>query len=298
MAWINIRTVAFGGKESMNRIAFRLDDITPDMNWENFELLDQIFTETKTFPLLGVVPDNRDNGLKKGQEKPDFWQYISQLQKKGYVISQHGYQHIYETQDSGMLGINPFSEFAGLPYEEQKEKLYKGQEILRQHKIGSDIFMAPGHTYDFNTLKALKDLGFAYITDGYTHYPYCYKSLIFYPSTLSGVKIQRGIDTVCLHLNSMNAQEIENIRKFIKDNAQNVCSYTTLLKEEKIRRYTFITALTIRKNLFMRAIKDFAANHQPTIEFMQQTSRMNKIKKICCRILYMPRLLRAFSKQR
>ena len=45
------------------KIAVRMDDITPDMNWDNFYFFQELFRETGITPLLGVVPDNRDPKL-------------------------------------------------------------------------------------------------------------------------------------------------------------------------------------------------------------------------------------------
>ena len=65
------------------------------------------------------MPDNQDPALVVGASQPGFWVYMRQLKKKGWVVAQHGYQHIYKTKDSGILKINQRSEFAGLPYDEQ-----------------------------------------------------------------------------------------------------------------------------------------------------------------------------------
>ena len=100
----------------------RLDDITPDMNRERFYRAKEIFDRYQICPLIGVVPDNRDETLHKEERREDFWNSIRQLQSDGWAIAQHGTYHCYETEDSGILGINPFSEFAGKSYEEQLQK--------------------------------------------------------------------------------------------------------------------------------------------------------------------------------
>lgn len=48
-----------GGHAGM-KIAIRMDDITPDMNWDNFLALKALFDKYHICPLIGVVPDNRD----------------------------------------------------------------------------------------------------------------------------------------------------------------------------------------------------------------------------------------------
>ena len=157
----------------------RLDDITPDMDWERFNRVKQILDKYQIRPLIGVVPDNKDENLHKGDNKEDFWNTIRALQSDGWAVAQHGTYHCYETQNAGILRINPFSEFAGLSYEEQLRKVQDGRRILEQNGIVTDIFMAPGHTYDNNTLKALYECGFRVITDGLFHKPYYDKKILF-----------------------------------------------------------------------------------------------------------------------
>lgn len=48
------------GREVIMKIALRMDDITADMNWDNFFRLKELFDKAGVRPLLGVVPDNRD----------------------------------------------------------------------------------------------------------------------------------------------------------------------------------------------------------------------------------------------
>ncbi|WP_419041292.1 DUF2334 domain-containing protein, partial [Eisenbergiella tayi] len=38
------------------KIAIRMDDITPDMNWDNFLALKALFDKYHICPLIGVVP--------------------------------------------------------------------------------------------------------------------------------------------------------------------------------------------------------------------------------------------------
>ena len=49
----------------------RLDDITPDMNWEGFYRAKEIFDRYQICPLIGVVPDNNDETLHKEERKEE-----------------------------------------------------------------------------------------------------------------------------------------------------------------------------------------------------------------------------------
>lgn len=274
----------------MRKCAFRLDDITPDMNWENFETVRKLFEKYRMYPLLGIVPDNQDAHLRADVYREDFWEQMLALKRMGWSIAQHGYCHVYETEHAGLLGINPFSEFAGLPYEIQYEKLKKGKEILRAHELETDIFMAPGHTYDDNTLKALARNGFHIVTDGYSTKPYRMKGLTFIPSRMSGPGRIQGIDTVCLHLNGMDRKQLEQLEEFIEQNRAVLCSYSELLVGRPVRNKTVAIALQERKSLFVRRIKNGAAGSQALQNYLQKSNAASKWKKLWKRMIMLPLL--------
>ena len=142
------------------KIAIRLDDITPDMDWAKFLRFKELCDLYQVKPLIGVVPENKDSMLCVDEKREDFWEYLLQLKNEGWMIAQHGCTHIYSTKKKGCFPLNALSEFAGRPFEEQLTCLKCGKQILEGHGIFTDIFMAPAHSYDQNTLKALKEAGF------------------------------------------------------------------------------------------------------------------------------------------
>lgn len=197
-------------------IAVRMDDITPDMDWERFERVISMLRAAGVKPLLGVVPDNRDDNLAKDPVREDFWEKMCALRAEGYSIALHGYRHIYTTGKGGLFPLNLFSEYAGISYEEQFEMLREGKEILRAHGIETDLFMAPAHSYDKNTLKALKAAGFTGLTDGFGTRPYRRAGLVFYPisSQLSKAFSDRGgYTTMVIHSNTMNEGDFRALQK-------------------------------------------------------------------------------------
>ncbi len=204
---------------------FRIDDVHPAMDWLKFYRLKEILDKENIKPLIGVIPDNQDQSLQTDAVKNDFWALVRELQKGGWVVAQHGYQHLYVTKESGILQINERSEFAGLSYAEQEEKIEKGKNILEGHGILTDIFMAPAHAYDKNTLKALKEKGFHYVTDGYTRYPYEMMGLKFIPCMHVLCKKVKGITTCCIHSNSMNETFAQTIEDFIRKNRRFMMDY-------------------------------------------------------------------------
>ena len=214
----------------MTRITFRMDDITPEMDWSRFQQFKKLFERYRNKPLLGIVPENRDPKLMVSGPNSDFWEEMRRLQEAGWSVAQHGYQHRYETQDGGLLGIKARSEFASLPYEIQYEKIQKGKERLREHGIESDIWMAPGHSYDRNTLRALCNSGFRIVSDGFSLFPYEYMELRFIPCQF-GVprKLPFGVVTICIHANAMTDLGFEAFARWVEQHRDAICDFSDLL---------------------------------------------------------------------
>lgn len=228
-------------KERM-KIAVRMDDITPDMDWEKFLAFKEILDTYGIKPLIGVVPDNQDENLHKAKAAGDFWEYIKDLQENGWSIALHGWQHIYTTKKGGLFPLNRFSEFAGASYEKQKEMLQEGTDILKQHGIVTDMFMAPAHSYDKNTLNALKELGYTRITDGFGKKPYTWKGLTFYPISFmmsQSLKKKNGYTTMVVHANEISEEGMERYRKMFAEYKDKFVSYSEYLKQEPVKRGAF-----------------------------------------------------------
>lgn len=156
----------------MKKILVRFDDICPTMDFHQFQIAMELMDKHNVKPLLGVIPDCQDPGLMLGEAHSDFWSFVKSLQAKGYTVAMHGSVHVFDNHARGMVVSRWDSEFAGHPYEVQLKKIRKGKEILESHGIYTDIFFAPGHSYDSNTLKALAACGFKYMSDGKSEKPY------------------------------------------------------------------------------------------------------------------------------
>lgn len=208
---------------------FRLDDITPGMDIIKFNRMKEIFDKYNVKPLIGVVPDNKDSSLCLNPANIGFWDLIKNLQEQGWLIAQHGLNHYYINKNPGILRCNKYSEFAGLPYAEQLEKISRGKEILRSHGIYTDIFMAPAHSYDQNTLLALKANGFKFVTDGYARYPFDYKGIKFIPCLHSLPEKISGLATVCIHTNTSGEEVFSKVENFIRNNRDTVIDFSEAL---------------------------------------------------------------------
>ncbi len=224
------------------KIAIRMDDITPDMDWAKFLRFKELCDLYQVKPLIGVVPENQDSMLHIDEAREDFWEYISQLQKDGWSIAQHGCTHIYSTKKKGCFPLNALSEFAGRSYEEQYAALKQGKQVLEVHGIYTDMFMAPAHSYDKNTLKALKALGFTKLTDGFGETPYRWQELVFYPISFkqsSSLKKKKGYTTFVIHTNTMNDKDFERYENLFQAYSDRLISYNEYMKQEPKQRSWF-----------------------------------------------------------
>lgn len=224
------------------KIAIRMDDITPDMDWDKFLAFKELLDEYGIHPLIGVVPDNRDENLHKAKEAGDFWEYIKELQENGWCIAMHGYQHIYTTKKGGLFPLNHFSEFAGVPFEKQKEMLHRGTGIFAQNGVKTDIFMAPAHSYDKNTLRALQELGYRKITDGFGEKPYHWKGMTFYPISFlmsRSLKKKTGVTTMVVHTNEIENVDMKKYRQIFASHRDKLISYDVYLQIKSVKRGLF-----------------------------------------------------------
>ena len=83
----------------------RFDDICPTMDWESWDKVEKVLISEGIRPILAVVPDNRDENLIFGKENEHFWSKVRTWKKMGWSIAIHGYQHLYQTNDPGLLGL-------------------------------------------------------------------------------------------------------------------------------------------------------------------------------------------------
>ncbi len=220
------------------KITIRMDDITPDMDWTKFDRFKAILDKNNIKPLIGVVPFNKDEKLRKNPPRQDFWEYIARLQQQGWVVAMHGFNHVYTTKKAGLFPISDKSEFAGLSYSVQDEMIREGKRILKGNGIITDVFMAPSHSYDKNTLKALKKNGFHRITDGFGEEPYEMDGMVFYPISIKKSKTieskNEGIVSFVYHTNTMDDKDFENFEKLFSK-AEIVSFNEFLHYESKVR---------------------------------------------------------------
>jgi len=222
-------------KKTKMKTSIRLDDITPDMDWEKYRRIENILDGAGIKPLIGVVPYNRDENLNRAKEPmtdSEFASFLQDKKKAGWVIALHGYNHLYSTKKMGLFPLNNFSEYAGLPYEKQVSMLREGRDQLSEWGIDTDIFMTPAHTFDRNTLKALGETGFKRVTDGFGDAPFIRDGLIFYPISKRQsdcITDREAYSTLVLHTNTMDEDNIEAFEQKITGHRECFIDYSEYL---------------------------------------------------------------------
>lgn len=214
----------------------RLDDACPTMNHQNWESIELILDKYGIKPMVGIIPNNEDE--KQTIDPIDALFFgrngsVSRWVSKKWAIALHGYNHCYTSSD-GLKGLNPMwtkSEFSGLTLQEQKEKISQGLSILLKNGIFPQYFFAPSHTFDENTLNALRsESNIRIISDTIGFRPYKYKDFVFIPQFGGTCKkaLFPGIYTFCLHPSVMSEAQIRHTEDFIKKHREDFIGFSDL----------------------------------------------------------------------
>lgn len=187
------------------RYIVRFDDICPTMNWRVWSRLQPVLDQHGVKPIMAVVPDNQDEHLVVDPPRNDFWAQVRRWQAAGWTIALHGFQHHYENTEAGLLGLNPFSEFAGLPEPVQRHKLEQALRIFAQHGVRADAWVAPAHSFDAVTVRLLLEHGVKVISDGFYARPVRHLGAAWIPQQLWRFRpAPAGLWTVCYHHNAFD----------------------------------------------------------------------------------------------
>ena len=117
-------------------LLIRIDDVAENMSWEIMEKLELLFDAYKIKPIVGVIPNNKDEELLSFPKKDNFWEKVKEWEEKGWEISMHGFSHVYEknTKKKDYFGHGGDSEFCGHSYEIQFSKIKNGLDIFKKKK--------------------------------------------------------------------------------------------------------------------------------------------------------------------
>lgn len=199
----------------------RLDDASDYNNLSNWNRMEKILNSYSIKPIVGVIPNNQDPSMVKAYKKNnEFWKKVKQWQNSGWIIAMHGYNHVYITDDGGINPIQKRSEFAGVSLKKQEDKIKNGIEIFKSNGIIPDVFFAPSHTFDENTLLALKkNSDIRIISDTIANDIYFENDFYFLPQQSGRVrKLPFKFVTFCYHPNTMRDNDFDELENFIKEN--------------------------------------------------------------------------------
>lgn len=227
----------------------RLDDACPMLNKERWDRIEAILDKYHIKPMVGIVPDCKDGNITIDEPDPAFWEKALFWQSKGWAIALHGYDHCY-LSEKGMEGLNPLwkrSEFAGLPLDVQREKIKNGVSILKSHGLYPKYFFAPSHTYDKNTLEALRNESeIRIISDTVATKPYRMNDFIVIPQVGGHcTKIWLpGVWTFCLHPNVMEDESFVQTENFLRKYQNSFVSFDDLNLEKTGKKDWFSRLLS------------------------------------------------------
>ena len=244
---------------SYTGLLIRIDDVSENMNWKLMQSCEKLFYKYDIKPLLGVIPDNKDKEFEKYEKKENFWSQVRDWQNRGWEISMHGFNHVYdkETNKKDFFGYGGKSEFFGHTFEHQNNKIQQGLKIFKNEGININSFFAPNHTYDLNTFKALKENGLTNIVDGYGLLPYKEFDINFIPQLFyNEIMLPFGIQSTQVHLNYMNEEKFNKFQHFVEKNIKNIITFDSAI--EKVNNnllskfINFITKIAIKSMRLFR----------------------------------------------
>jgi len=217
----------------------RLDDACEKRDMEKWARMEAILDRYRIAPLVGIIPCCKDPEMDGYPADEGFWDTVARWKEKGWVLALHGYDHVYITKDGGLNPAQRRSEFAGVPLEEQKRKITEGVNIFRAHGFEPEVFFAPSHTFDRNTLTALRECSrIRVISDTIASRPYTLDGFTFIPMQ-SGVvrKLPFHTLTFCYHPNLMQVEDFERLEAFLKENAAEFQSFDASPTDRKRSLY-------------------------------------------------------------
>lgn len=212
------------------RYLIRLDDACPTMSKEWWGKVESVLDKYEVRPMVGIVPNCKDDNLALDLVDSDFWKKAIRWQEKGWAIAMHGFDHNY-ISDQGLKGLNPLwkrSEYAGVTLDTQRKKIREGIAILKGNGLDVKYFFAPSHTFDNNTLIALREESeIRIISDMYTLNPYREGDFVFIPCQIGHPQKMPlpGLYTICLHPNSFDNMALERLDQFLKENRNNMIAF-------------------------------------------------------------------------
>jgi hypothetical protein len=195
----------------------RLDDACPTWDRHRWDEVEGLVKRHGVKPIIAVVPANVDTALVRGPVDEGFWERASSWQKAGWMIALHGFSHALRRSRGGLVPVNRYSEFVGLPAEEQKRRIRDGISALETWGLAPEAWVAPAHGMDWLTLGALEtESRIRVISDSFSRRPVRRWGFTWIPQQLWHPRVMAsGLWTICIHPNQMDSAGMGLLDAFI-----------------------------------------------------------------------------------
>jgi hypothetical protein len=168
-------------------------------------------------PIVAIVPDNADPALIRGSADKGFWDRARQWAARGWTIALHGYRHELRPARGGLVPVNRYAEFTGLPWAEQRRRIREGTRVMEGQGLHPEIWVAPAHGFDLATLQALREeTAIRTISDGFARRAFLHFGFTWLPQQLWRPReMMGGLWTICLHPNEMDDTAVQRLDGFV-----------------------------------------------------------------------------------
>lgn len=213
----------------------RLDDACEHCDKEKWDKIEHILDRYDIKPLVGIIPYCQDPEIQGYDIDERFWKKTKKWEKKGWVLGLHGCYHLYKTKNGGLNPIHNRSEFAGQSLKTQRNLIKVGCEKLLSHGIKAKVFFAPSHTFDKNTIIALKkESKIRIISDTIAIKSYRKYGVTFVPQQVSKVrKIPFLQVTFCYHPNMMCEKDFYQLENFLRKHYKEFIQFPVVSSKRK-----------------------------------------------------------------
>jgi len=232
------------------------------MNWRVWEEIEPALCALDIKPILAVVPDNADEALRVCAADPCFWDRARDWQSRGWTLAMHGWQHRFVTRNPGILKVQPFSEFAGLPRDEQDAKIRAGLSVFEKEGLRSALWIAPAHSFDAVTIELLLAQGIRHISDGFFPLPHVDRhGMTWIPQQLWSFRRRPfGVWTICFHVNHWTRADVQDFQRSVVQFRKAISTFDGIAAQYAGRRETIADSVTA--SLYRAAAKGKHAIHE------------------------------------
>jgi hypothetical protein len=216
----------------------RLDDACPTMKLSSWQRIEKKLNQYCIKPIVAVIPKNKDTGMFIDPHNEKFWHMVRNWEGKGWCIAMHGYTHRYDSSEGGFARFKTQSEFAGIAPQVQEKRILRGYAKLKAVGLSPSVWVAPSHTFDAVTLRALTEkTDIRIISDGWSFRPYLEYDFIWIPQQIGRFKsLIFGTWTIAIHPNTMLEEDLVEFETMLDKNFSKFFSLEAVVSKSKIKQ--------------------------------------------------------------